>query len=342
MSNESTQNLVRTINKLKTKKVPIWLMRQAGRYLPEYHSVKRKSDSFMSLCYNQESVIELTLQPIKRFNIDAAIIFSDILVVPDALGCNVSFLHGVGPKITPISSYKELEDLNIISTKLMPIFLSIKKIREQLHYEKSLIGFAGGPWTVASYMIEGATSTKFSRIKKMCYSDPSTLDKIIDIITEATILYLTKQIEYGIDLIQIFDSHSGVLSDFLFNKYVIEPTKKIVSTIHKNFPNFPIIGFPKSSGVLYKEYCSKTNISAVSIDYSVPLEWIKDNITIPIQGNLDPYLLAYDKNKALKDSKKILDFFKGTPFIFNLGHGIIPDTPLENVYELVDLVNNYN
>ncbi|WP_410543579.1 uroporphyrinogen decarboxylase [Wolbachia endosymbiont of Atemnus politus] len=315
---------------------PIWLMRQAGRSLPEYRKAVENISNFMEICYNTDLVVELTLQPITRFGMDAAIIFSDILIIANVLGCGVNFVRGVGPVIKPIENSKELRGLQEIET--LPVLDAIKKVRNQLPEEKSLIGFAGGPWTVASYVIEGGSSKTFSRVLSFC---PKSLEEVIKRITEATIVYLIKQIESGADVVQLFDSNAGVLSGELFKRYVIEPTKKIVLAIKDRFPDFPIIGFPRSAGKLYKDYYKKTGVSAVSIDYNVSIEWAKENLKIPLQGNLSPSLLAYNKAEAIKEAKRIIDCFRDSPFIFNLGHGVLPDTPVENIAALVDFVRNY-
>ncbi|AZU37455.1 uroporphyrinogen decarboxylase [Wolbachia endosymbiont of Bemisia tabaci] len=331
--------IVRTIKQNKpNEKVPIWLMRQAGRSLPEYRKAVEKTSNFMEICYSIDLVVELTLQPIKRFDMDAAIIFSDILIIADVLGCDVNFVRGVGPIIKPVKSSEELKNSQEFETKTFPILNAIRKVRSQLSEEKSLIGFAGGPWTVASYIIEGGSSKTFSKVLHFCSLE---LEEVIKKITEATIIYLIKQIEFGADVIQLFDSNAGILQGELFERYVIKPTKKIVSAIKNKFPDFPIIGFPRSAENLYTDYCEQTGISAVSIDYNVPIEWAKANLKIPLQGNLNPSLLAYNKEEAIKEAKRIIDCFRGLPFIFNLGHGVLPDTPVENIAALVDLVRNY-
>ncbi|WP_369800006.1 uroporphyrinogen decarboxylase [Wolbachia endosymbiont of Ctenocephalides felis wCfeT] len=327
-----------TIKGTKQCKVPIWLMRQAGRSLPEYREAVSSFKNFMEMCYNTDLMVELTLQPVKRFDMDAAIIFSDILTILNMLGCEVNFVRGVGPKIKPIRNSAELNCVEGVENSAKRVLSAIKAVRELLPKEKTLIGFAGGPWTVTSYLIEGGGSKTFSKVLNFCSKD---LKEIIDKITDETAAYLIKQIEYGADVIQLFDSNAGVLSEPLFREYIVEPTKKIVSTIRSKFPNFPIIGFPRSAGNLYKEYCKHTSVSAVSIDYDVSIEWARDNLQIPIQGNLNPSLLAYDIEEALKETKRIMDCFRDLPFVFNLGHGVLPDTPVENIAALVNLVKSY-
>ncbi|WP_370107171.1 uroporphyrinogen decarboxylase [Wolbachia endosymbiont of Chironomus riparius] len=333
------QKIVNIITERKSvKNLPIWLMRQAGRSLPEYRKAVERIKNFLEICYNTELVVKLTLQPINRFNFDAAIIFSDILVIADVLGCDVNFLRGVGPKISPVKSSKELKNIQEVTIKLQPVLDAITEVRCQLSEDRSLIGFAGGPFTVASYIIEGGSSKTFSKLKNFCSLD---LSSIIDSLTEATIIYLIKQIEAGVDVIQLFESNAGLLTETLFKKYVIEPTKRIISAIHSRFPNFPIIGFPRGAGYLYGDYCLQTGVSAVSIDYDLSIEWARDNLKLPIQGNLHPNLLAYKKEEAMKEAKRIIDCFRSLPFIFNLGHGVLPETPVEHISELVKLVHSY-
>ncbi|MGL9732666.1 MAG: uroporphyrinogen decarboxylase [Wolbachia sp.] len=331
--------IARTISEGRQgKEIPIWLMRQAGRSLPEYREAVKNISDFMKMCYNTDLIIELTLQPIVRFNMDAAIIFSDILIIADVLGCDINFVRGKGPVIRPVEDFKELRDSQKIEDKTLPILNAIKKVRNCLPKENSLIGFAGGPWTVASYIIEGRSSKTFSKVLNFC---PSGLEKIIKQITEITITYLIKQIEFGADVIQLFDSNAGALSKWLFKKYVIEPTKKITLAIKDRFPDFPVIGFPRSAGSFYKDYCDQTCVSAVSIDYNISIEWAKENLKVPLQGNLNPSLLAYNKAKAIEEAKRIIDCFRDLPFIFNLGHGVLPDTPVENIAALVEFVKSY-
>ncbi|KJV69371.1 uroporphyrinogen decarboxylase [Candidatus Neoehrlichia lotoris str. RAC413] len=328
--------MLKTItNKKRQERIPIWFMRQAGRYLPEYKKIRQEHD-FMEICYNSKLIQELTMQPIERFDLDAAIIFSDIMVIPDILGCKVEFIKDFGPKLKTISHYLEINPIENATEKLEPIFNGIKRVKKLLHKNKSLIGFAGSPWTVATYMI--GKENNFSKIKKMCYFDENNLENIINKITKLTIFYLIQQIKSGVDIIQLFDSHAGILTPKLFNKWVIEPTKKIVSHIRKEYPNIPIIGFPKGSGIMYKNFSEETGVSVTSIDYTIPITWARDNIKTVIQGNLDPFLLAYNKNNMLKEVEKIIKDSNNIPLIFNLGHGILPDTPIENIESMIEAV----
>ncbi|KJV63531.1 MULTISPECIES: uroporphyrinogen decarboxylase [Ehrlichia] len=332
--------MLRTItSRSKQKKVPIWFMRQAGRYLPEYHEVTKNTGSFLELCYTPELVKEVTLQPIKRFGLDAAIIFSDILVIPDALGCRVRFTKEDGPKLQSISSYEEINiPEGAVLDHLKNVFKGIEEVKRSLQKDIPLIGFAGAPWTIASYMI--GRDKNFSKIREMCYSQGRNLEKIIEKTTEVTISYLKQQIESGVDIIQIFDSNAGIVSASEFKKWIIDPTKKIVSSIRESYPEFPIIGFPKGAGIMYKQFSEETKVSVTSIDYNIPISWAKNNIPSILQGNIDPYLVAYDKDKAVSQTRDLINTMKDEPFIFNLGHGIIPSTPIANIEALIEIVRS--
>lgn len=309
-------------------------MRQAGRYLPEY---KKKSEklSFFEMCNNPEIASEITLQPIKRFeSIDAAIIFSDILVIPKALGVKVDILKEIGPVIEKINSANELSFDNFEKT-IQPTLDAIKLTRENLSKEKTLIGFAGAPWTIAAYIIEGKWNKTFTFTKEFIYKRRDEFKRIIDIITEATIIYLNKQIEYGADVVQIFDSFAGVLPSHEFEEWIIKPTKKIVDNVKSE-----VIGFPKGAGTNYVKYAIDTGVDVLGVDYTVSPEWIKENLQpiVKIQGNLDPFLLAFNREMAVKQTKEIINALNNQSFIFNLGHGIFKETPIENVEAILDEV----
>ena len=332
--------LEQVINESSYKHVPIWLMRQAGRYLPEYRQVRNTTSSFLEFCYSPIKAAEVTMQPIRRFGFDAAIIFSDILVIPDALGVDVSFRAGEGPvlgKINPTS----IDNLKYNHNRLLPVYEAIKIARSMLSKEKSLIGFAGAPWTLACYMVEGGSSKDFHNVKSWAYSDEKSFTKLIYILADSIVTHACAQIDAGVDIFQIFDSWSGtVAAGDEFLKWVIEPTAYIVSKIKEKYPNVPIIGFPRGSGVSYIDYVDKTGINAISVDYNMPINWLADKVDIAIQGNLDPVLLKNNKDKALLKAEEILNVMRGRKFIFNLGHGILPETPIDNVKALVDLVRN--
>lgn len=318
---------------------PFWYMRQAGRYLPEYRETRAEAGSFLDLCFNPDLATEVTLQPLRRYDMDAAILFSDILIIPHGLGQTVSFKEGVGPVLAPFNidtlSFDRLHEVSA------PVYQTVRQISEALEPEKALIGFAGAPWTVATYMIEGGSSREFLNIREMMYKTPAKLEQLMEILVEATSAYLLKQIEAGAEVIQIFDSWASVLPEEMFEKWVIQPTQKIVSNLHAAHPDIPVIGFPKGAGILYPAYAEKTGVTAVSLDHCMPIDWAVENIQsiCPVQGCLDPMLLLAGGDVMLDGAKKILDGFSKGPFIFNLGHGIHKDTPPSHVQDLSDFLN---
>jgi uroporphyrinogen decarboxylase len=324
---------------------PFWLMRQAGRYLPEYKELRKKAKNFLDFCYTPDKACEVTLQPIRRFNMDAAIIFSDILVIPHALGADVRFEEGKGPILKPVQNSKDLELLSRqnFASHLSPVYEALRLTRKALPAETTLIGFAGAPWTLACYMIEGKGSRDFQLPRTMIYKDPAFFIKLVDMLTDAVSSHAIAQIEAGAEVIQIFDSWAGVLSEKQFSDWSIVPTKKIVSAIKKAYPSIPVIGFPRMSGSKITDYVKQTGVDAVSIDGSVTLSWAKEHLQphTVVQGNLDQLLLAYDKNAMLEEAKRILSIFGDKRFIFNLGHGVIPETPPDNVLALSELIRSY-
>jgi uroporphyrinogen decarboxylase len=327
----------------KNNNVPIWFMRQAGRYLPEYMEIRKDSSDFLELCYDSEKAKKVTLQPIDRFDFDAAIIFSDILVLPHALGWKVAFKKGEGPILQKFETDKDLLHINNdFDKKINCIYDTVNKVRLSLDKNKSLIGFAGSPWTVASYMLEGKGKQDFSVSKNFLYNNKKLALQLIDIITEKTIEYLLGQINAGVDIIQLFDSWAGVLSGEEYEDFVIKPTKKIVSLVKRKYPSLPIIGFPRGSGYLYQEYIDQTDIDAIGVDQFVPINTMKKwQENIIVQGNFDPVLLLGKKEIIEKKANDILTCLDSKNFIFNLGHGILPNTPIENVQFLVNYVRNY-
>jgi uroporphyrinogen decarboxylase len=329
--------------KRKNNNIPIWFMRQAGRYLPEYMDIRKDSSDFLELCYDSEKAKKVTLQPIDRFDFDAAIIFSDILVLPHALGWKVAFKKGEGPILQKFETDKDLLYINNdFDKKINCIYDTVNKVRLSLDKNKSLIGFAGSPWTVASYMLEGKGKQDFSVSKNFLYNNKKLALQLIDIITEKTIEYLLGQINAGVDIIQLFDSWAGVLSGEEYEDFVIKPTKKIVSLVKRKYPSLPIIGFPRGSGYLYQEYIDQTDIDAIGVDQFVPINTMKKwQENIIVQGNFDPVLLLGKKEIIEKKANDILTCLDSKNFIFNLGHGILPNTPVENVQFLVNYVRNY-
>ena len=326
---------------------PIWLMRQAGRHLPEYLKLRSQAENFLNFCYSPRLCVEATLQPIRRYNLDAAILFSDILVIPDALGQQVNFISGTGPVLDPISTVKEIDELNLKPAykKLSPIYESIEQITEKLQnfdINPALIGFAGAPWTVATYMVEGGSSKDYQKTRKWAYESPEEFSLLIDLLVDAISQHLIQQIKSGIEVVQIFDSWAGVLSPFQFDRWVIEPTKKIIDRIKLKFPDLPIIGFPRGAGLLYKRFIDQTGVDAISIDSSISLPWAVENLqkNVVVQGNLDNLSLMVGGGLMEAEIVNILAAFSKGPFIFNLGHGVLPDTPISNVERLIKLVRS--
>lgn len=317
---------------------PIWIMRQAGRYLPEYMKVRAKIDNFLDLCYNPSLACEVTIQPIERFDFDSAIIFSDILVIPDALGVKVEFLKNHGPKLANFKLEDDLAKLKInnVVNHLKPVFEAINLTKQKLANTKSLIGFCGAPWTLACYIIEGGGSKNFDHAKQLAIKHPDLFAQLIDILVEASQIYLSHQIKAGADIVKIFDSWAGLLSVDEVTKWVINPAQRIVNYLKKNHPLVPIIYFPKALGVNYLQFSQNVECDAVAIDQHVDIKWAFANIYQAnhkiVQGNLDNYLLAFGSQKQIE--KAVIDILtaaQNRPFIFNLGHGILPQTPIENV-----------
>ncbi|HVI52769.1 MAG TPA: uroporphyrinogen decarboxylase [Candidatus Sulfotelmatobacter sp.] len=321
---------------------PFWLMRQAGRYLPEYREVRAGCSGFLDLCYTPEKATEVTLQPLRRYGFDAAILFSDILVVPDALGQPVSFREGEGPRLNPIRDATGLDKLskNGFKSHLAPVFETVSRLSKAIPATTALIGFAGAPWTVATYMVEGAGSKEFVETKKLAYGQPSVFKALIDLLVDATGDYLITQIDHGAEAIQLFDSWAGVLPEEEFSKWVIEPTRRLVERIKSERPGIPVIGFPRCAGALLLPFVERTGVDAVSLDTSVPLDWAARHIQtkVTVQGNLDPVMLIAGGPALDQAIDHVLKALGKGPFIFNLGHGILPSTPPENVARLADKV----
>ncbi|MEN2494186.1 MAG: Uroporphyrinogen decarboxylase [Hyphomicrobiaceae bacterium hypho_1] len=337
---------INTLKGVKSSTPPIWLMRQAGRYLPEYRKIRLEADGFLNLCYTPKLATEVTLQPIKRYDFDAAILFSDILIVPHALGQNVEFLEGEGPCLDPIISANQLSKLDLEKTneKFTLICETVSRVRQSLSSDKALIGFCGGPWTVATYMIAGGSTVDQAPARLFAYKDPETFACLIELITEASIKYLSKQIKAGADVVQLFDSWAGTLPEDEFLKWVIRPTKKIVSTLKELHPNIPVIGFPRASGPKTLDYINETGVKAIGCDTSLPLDYMRYTInkeSLVLQGNLDPLLLLVGGLKMKNRINEILEKMRNRLFIFNLGHGILPQTSTENVTSLVETIRSF-
>ncbi|MCW5699975.1 MAG: uroporphyrinogen decarboxylase [Rhodospirillales bacterium] len=319
---------------------PFWFLRQAGRYLPEYRELRQNAPNFLDFCYSPELTVEAALQPLSRFKMDAAILFSDILVIPDALGCKVDFVEGQGPLLQPIRSERAIADLRPegMEDHLQPVFASVRELRRVLPPETALIGFAGAPWTVALYMVEGRGGGESDVIRRWAYSEPESFAKLIEVLADTTVAYLKKQIECGAEVVMLFDTWAGLLSETQFHAWVIAPTAKIVSRLKASGSDVPIIGFPRGAGALYEDYVRETGIDGVSLDPTVPLTWAKEKLQphCLVQGNLDNHLLVAGGRGLGEETGRILNALSGGGFIFNLGHGILPQTPPEHVARVAE------
>ncbi len=324
---------------------PMWLMRQAGRYLPEYRETRAKAGSFLNLCYSPKLAAEVTLQPIRRYGFDASILFSDILVVPDALGQTVSFVEGEGPRLDPIEDAEGLARLDSAQTgdKFSTVAETVSLLRQQLPDETALIGFCGAPWTVATYMIGGRGSPDQAAARLMAYKDPETFQRLMDILVESSVDYLSRQIEAGADVLQIFDSWAGSLADNQFDRWVVAPTRLMVARLKEKYPEIPILGFPRGADQLSASFASQTGVDAVSCNTAMPVSGmvqLSEATGRVVQGNLDPLLLVAGGKQLDDRVAEILGAMKGRKFIFNLGHGILQYTPPENVSRLVEQVRS--
>ena len=319
---------------------PVWLMRQAGRYLPEYRALRAEKGGFLELAYDSDCAAEITLQPIRRFGFDGAILFSDILVIPHALGQDLWFETGEGPRLAPTVRDHGFEDLVPAPQRLNPVFETVRKVTAALPPETTFLGFAGSPWTVATYMVAGQGSKDQSDTRRMAYGHPERFGELIERIVGATIDYLSGQIEAGVDAVQLFDSWAGSLSPSQFEDWVIAPNAKIVAGLKARHPDTPIIGFPKGAGGKLSAYARETGVDAIGVDETVDPVWANENLPkgMPVQGNLDPLALIAGGNALEKAVQRILTAFADRPHIFNLGHGILPDTPIEHVEKLLTLV----
>ena len=338
--------LIEALNGTLTDRVPFWFMRQAGRFLPEYREVRASTKGFLDLCFTPTKAAEVTLQPLRRFGMDAAILFSDILVVPFGLGVNVRFAEGEGPVLPVTSTEAQIEalDLSTIKNKLAPIAETVRLTKQDLPEGAALIGFAGAPWTVACYMLQGRSGKEFQESRLFAISHPQLMQKLIDKLVTATVEYLRMQIEAGAEAIQIFDSWAGLLTPDEFAKWVTAPTVKMVAALRQSHPHIPIIGFAKGAGLELADYAKQTNVNCIGVDQHTPIDFaIKSRASDKqtVQGNLDPLLIAGNKDAALAATQSILEKTKNTPSVFNLGHGFIPSTPIENVAAVAEMVKQW-
>jgi len=318
---------------------PVWLMRQAGRYLPEYRALRAKADGFLDLCYTPDYAVEVTLQPIRRYGFDAAILFSDILVLPHALGQKVWFEEGVGPRLDALGDAAGLARLTRegLHDTLAPVYETLRRLSRELPAETTLIGFAGAPWTVASYMLEGGSSKDFAAGKRWAYATPDAMQRLIDLLVAATGDYLIAQIDAGAEAVQIFDSWAGVWPEAHLRRWCLEPMKALVGRVKAERPEVPVIVFPRGAGLLYETYAAECGADALGLDTTVPLAWARDVLQPKacLQGNLDPLLLVAGGPSLHEGVEEILNTLGRGPFVFNLGHGIVPQTPPEHVSELL-------
>jgi len=321
---------------------PIWFMRQAGRHLPEYQEVRARAGSFLDLCYTPELAAKVTLQPVQRYGLDAAIVFSDILVVPHALGQKVEFVEGGGPRLEAIRTQHDLARLNPSATraKFDRVFEAVGEVRRRLPNEVALIGFCGAPWTVATYMVGGGRTSDQADAQNWARTDAAGFGQLVDCLIDASVEYLAGQVTAGADVLQIFDTWAGRLSGSEFERWVIEPTKTIAARVKERHPTVPIIGFPLGAGASLRAYVAETGVDGVSCDATVPLDFMAREFSgrVVVQGNLDPLLLVGGGVEMEHQATKIVAALENKPFIFNLGHGILPQTPPQNVARLVKLI----
>ena len=332
--------LLTTLNGGNPGVSPIWLMRQAGRYLPEYRALRADKGGFLDLVYDPDAAAEVTLQPIRRFGFDGAILFSDILIVPHALGQDLRFEAGEGPRLSPPLVDAALDALEPVPGRLEAVYSTVDKVKAALPPETTFLGFAGSPWTVATYMVAGQGSREQAEARRYAYRDPQAFSQIIEAIAAMTVDYLSGQVRAGVEAVQLFDSWAGSLSPAQFEKWVIRPTAGIVSAFKTRHPGVPVIGFPKGAGGKLAAYARETGIDAIGLDETVDPEWAAAILppSLPVQGNLDPLALIAGGEALEMAVARIISAFEDRPHIFNLGHGILPDTPIAHVERLLELV----
>jgi uroporphyrinogen decarboxylase len=335
-----TKPLLTVLDGGNAGKLPIWLMRQAGRYLPEYRALRADKGGFLELVYDADAAAEITLQPIRRFGFDGAILFSDILIVPYALGQDLRFEAGEGPRLAPPLVDAALGALERVPQRLSPIYRTVAKVKAQLPPETTFLGFAGSAWTVATYMIAGQGSKEQAEARRYAYLDPKAFSEIIAAIADMTVDYLSGQVKAGVEAVQLFDSWAGSLSPAQFEQWVIAPNARIVSEFKTRHPDVPVIGFPKGAGGKLGAYARGTGVDAIGLDETVDPSWAAAELPkdLPVQGNLDPLALIAGGEALELAVARIISAFEDRPHVFNLGHGILPDTPIAHVEHLLRLV----
>ncbi len=339
--NAAGKLLLRALRGQPIPRPPVWLMRQAGRYLPEFRAVRARVPDFLERCYAPELAEELTLQPVRRFGVDGAIVFSDILVVPDALGCAVRFVEGEGPRLAPARSAAEIARLDPgrLHDHLAPVYETLTRLRRSLPPEVTLIGFAGAPWTVAAYMVEGGGSKEFVAARIFGRREPEAFARLIELLTEATTQHLLAQIRAGAEAVQLFDSWAGLLPEPEFERWCVEPVSRIAVRIRESHPDVPVIAFPRGAGVLYRRLAGLEAVAGLSLDTTVPLDWAVGALgpSCCLQGNLDPVALLVGGGAMHAEAERIVRTLgRRGPFVFNLGHGVLPETDPDHVLALVD------
>ena len=340
-----TKKILKALAGEKQNVPPIWMMRQAGRYLPEYRETRAQAGDFLSLCYNSELAAEVTLQPIRRYGFDAAILFADILLLPQALGADLWFVTGEGPRLSTLQSKRDFENLRQpeeINETLAPVYETVKILSKELPSETTLVGFAGAPWTVATYMIAGRGTPDQAPAHRLKNENPELFDNLINLLVEGTVEYLSHQIAAGAEVIKIFDSWAGSLKGNDFDKYALEPCKKIISALKVKHPTIPIIAFPRQAGDRYVGFAKQAGADCVALDESVSVEWISQNIQVDgcIQGNLASSHMVSGGRALIDETKRIVKALSNGPHIFNLGHGITPDADPKKVQIMIDTIRN--
>ena len=332
--------LLDTLRGKVTERPPVWLMRQAGRYLPEYRALRAEKGGFLELVYDSEAAAEITLQPIERFGFDGAILFSDILIVPYAMGQDLWFEAGEGPRLAPPLVDEALDSLVAVTDRLAPVYETVRRVRARLDPGVTLLGFAGSPWTVATYMTAGQGSRDQQAARIMAYRDPGAFGAIIEAIAAVTVDYLRGQIEAGAEAVQLFDSWAGSLAPDQFERWVVAPNAAIVAALKQSHPSVPVIGFPKGAGAKLPAYARETGVDAVGLDETLDPAWAMRELPagMPVQGNLDPLLLLAGGSRLEERARYICDVFAGRPHVFNLGHGIDKETPVDHVERLLAVV----
>ncbi len=337
------KKLIRALRGEVLETPPVWFMRQAGRYLPEYRSTRARAGDFLTLCYTPELAVEVTLQPIRRFGFDAAILFADILLVPHALGAELSFESGEGPRLSTVTdrdSLTSLRSVDDIHLTLAPVYETLRILSDALPTQTSLIGFAGAPWTVATYMVAGCGTPDQRPAHALRRSDPETFDALIDLLTRATISYLSAQVEAGAEVVKLFDSWAGSLTGTAFVRYAVEPVSRIVTSLRSRWPDVPVIAFPRGADDRYRGFAQVTGADCVALDTAVDACWAAEHVQVDgcVQGNLDPRHLVTGGQALVEETRRIARTLSGGPHVFNLGHGITPDADPSNVGRVLEAV----